>query len=110
MSAGTVLLSRFPSGEGEWQVSPDGGSKAAFSRDSSEIHFVSDRNLYRVSLQTEPEVILGAPELIGRAEEGTHLNGISEEESDRFLATRTVGSIDGNLVVVLGWAAELAGR
>jgi serine/threonine protein kinase len=109
-SAGTVLLTRFPSGEGEWQVSPDGGSNAAFSPGGSEIHFVSDRKLYRVSLQAEPEVFLGAPELIGRAEEGTTLHGTSEEGSGRFLATQTEGSIDGDLVVVLGWAAELAGR
>ncbi|MFT5153050.1 MAG: hypothetical protein ACI841_003049 [Planctomycetota bacterium] len=109
-SGGKILLSRFPSGEGEWQVSPDGGSNAAFSADGSEIHFVSDRELYRVSLQTEPEVILGTPELIGRAEEGTTLHGASEKGSSRFLATQTAGSIDGDLVVVLGWAAELAGR
>ena len=109
-SAGNVLLSRFPSGEGEWQVSPDGGSGGAFSPDGSEITFVDGRNLYRVSLQTEPEVLLGAPELIGRTEEGTNPTVLRETGSGRFLATQTRGATGENLVVVLGWASELAGR
>ncbi len=105
-----VVLTRFPSGEGEWQVSTEGGTDAAFAPDGSAIYFVADRALYRVSLQTEPGVLLGAPELIGRAEEGTHLTGMREKGSDRFLATHAEGSADGNLVVVLGWTSELAGR
>ncbi|MEQ8768293.1 MAG: protein kinase, partial [Planctomycetota bacterium] len=105
-----VVLNRFPSGEGEWQVSTEGGTDAAFAPDGSAIYFVADRALYRVSLQTEPEVQLGAPELLGRAENGTHLTGMRDKGSDRFLATQAVGSADGNLVVVLGWASELAGR
>ncbi len=109
-SAQEVFLTRFPGGEGEWQVSTDGGREAAFSPDGSEIHFVNDRKLYRVSLQTEPDVLLGAPEFIGQAEEGTKLYATSEEGSGRFLATQTLGAIDGDLVVVLGWASELGGR
>ncbi len=55
-------------------------------------------------------MLLGAPEFIGQAEEETWLYGTSEEGSGRFLATQTLGAIDGDLVVVLGWASELGGR
>lgn len=105
-----VVLSRFPSGEGEWQVSTEGGTGGAFAPDGSAIYFVEGRVLYRVSLQTEPEVLLGAPERIGAADEGTELTGMRDENSDRFLATQTTGSADGQLVVVLGWVAELSDR
>ena len=54
--------------------------------------------------------MLGAPEVVGHAEEGTSLTAQREEDGDRFLATRTVGSADGDLIVVLGWASELGGR
>ena len=110
-SAREVFLTRFPSGEGEWQVSIDGAWETAFSPDGSEIHFVDrEQRLYRVTLQTEPEVILGAPELLGQAQDGTTLTGMSAAGSGRFLATQALGSSDGDLVIVLGWAAELAGR
>ena len=105
-----VLLTRFPSGEGEWLVSTEGGREAAFSPDGSSIHVVSDQKLFSVSLRTEPEVELGAPQLVGQAQEGTRLSAASEGGSGRFLATHTLGAVDGDLVIVLGWASELAGR
>ena len=109
-SRGNIFLTRFPSGEGEWQVSPDGGYDAAFSADGSAIHFVHDRHVYSVSLQTDPEVLLGTPEVLGRAEEGVKPTGRSEGSSGRFLASRVAGAEGENLVVVLGWAGELAGK
>ncbi len=109
-SAGDIFLTRFPSGEGEWQVSTDGGYDAAFSPDGSAIHFTHQRHLYRVTLQTDPDVILGTPELLGRADENVKPTGRSAADSGRFLATQVAGSTGQNLVVVLGWARELAGR
>jgi hypothetical protein len=42
-------------GEGEWQVSVDGATSAAFSPDGSKIYYVNRQKLYRITLQTEPE-------------------------------------------------------
>ncbi|MDF1837890.1 MAG: hypothetical protein P1V35_08480, partial [Planctomycetota bacterium] len=108
---GEAFLTHFPSGEGEWQVSINGAMEAEFSPDGSEIHYVNkERELYRVALETDPEPILGPPQLIGQAEEGTTLYGPSEASSGRFLAMQELGSNDGDLVIVLGWASKLAGR
>jgi len=105
------FLTRFPSGEGEWQVSTESGfGPAVFSPDGSEIHFVRGKKLYRVSLQTDPEVVLGAPELIGQADEKTKLFSVSDEGTGRFIAAQSLGSVDENIVVVLGWASAIAGR
>lgn len=110
-NASELFLTRFPSGEGEWQVSIGGAEGAAFSPDGSAIHLVDmDRELYRVALQTEPELTLGTPELLGQAEKGTTLFCSSEDGTGRFLAMQESGSLDGELVVVLGWASKLAGR
>jgi len=109
-SGGKVLLTRFPSGEGEWQVSPDGGWDADFSSDGTAIHFVNERDVYRVSLQTEPDVVLGMPELLGHAEEGMSPTGRSHAKSGRFLASQEMEATGENLVVVLGWTSELMRR
>ncbi len=109
-SDGDLFLTRFPDGEGAWQVSPDGGRDPSFTSDGSAIYFVSDRTLHRVSLRTTPEVELGTPEPLGRPGEGTSLQGVVDEETGRFLATHTEGSTAGDLVVVLDWASELGGR
>jgi dipeptidyl aminopeptidase/acylaminoacyl peptidase len=66
-----VALTRFPSGEGEWLVSVDGGRAAWFEADDSTIYFQRGGTrqgmpleIWSVSFQAEPEVRLGAPELL----------------------------------------------
>ena len=107
---GEALLTRLPSGDGEWLVSIGDVEIAAFSPDGPGIYFVNDEGLYHVSLQTEPEVVLGAPELIGEPEEGTTFTPKKEKGSNRFLVQRASASTGGDLVVVLGWASTLDGR
>ena len=105
-------LTRFPSGEGEWQVSTDGATGVAFAPDDSAIYYV-DRSLrlFRVDLETEPDVVLGSPKLLGQAEVGTQLTArLEARTSERFLAVQSLGAPERRLVVVLDWAAGLAGR
>ncbi len=58
-----VYCTRFPSGEGRWQVSSDGGSQPVWSADGSTVYYTNtDRELIRVSLTREPEIRFGLPE------------------------------------------------
>ncbi len=58
-------------------------------------------------MQTEPELTLSTPEFLGQAEDGMTLYAATDARSGRFVAAREIGSLDGDLVVVLGWASKL---
>jgi serine/threonine-protein kinase len=62
-----VFLTRFPSGEGRWQVSRDGGRAPRWARETGELFFVAGsgperRVLNAVAIQSDPEVLVGTPE------------------------------------------------
>jgi tRNA A-37 threonylcarbamoyl transferase component Bud32/dipeptidyl aminopeptidase/acylaminoacyl peptidase len=59
-----VYLKRFPSGQGKWQVSIDGGAWPQWSADGSELFFAEGREIYAVSVRTDPTLQLGTPEVL----------------------------------------------
>jgi Tol biopolymer transport system component len=102
-----VYLRGFPEGDEVWRVSVDGAESAMFSEDGDEIVYVKEGALFRVSLETEPEVRLGSPEELGELG-GEGLPGFLGGWRDgRMLVADTTGAYGGDLVVVLGWQAEL---
>jgi Tol biopolymer transport system component len=60
-----VFCTQFPSGEGRWQVSGDGGSLPVWSPDGSSVYYRNtDHELIRVSLTREPAIRFGLPEKV----------------------------------------------
>jgi WD40 repeat protein len=105
-----ALLTRFPSGEGEWPVSADGVRSVAFSPEGERIYYATDEGLYAVELRTEPEVELGVPELVGHAGVGVGLTAQRAADSERFLAIPKESPVESNLVVVQDWVSRLEER
>jgi len=56
-----VYLTRFPSGEGKWQVSVDGGRGPRWNPNGRELFFASTNALFFADVQTEPDLVLGTP-------------------------------------------------
>jgi hypothetical protein len=56
-----VYLKRFPSGEGRWQVSLDGGRTPRWSPKGDELYWVDGEGLMVTEVQTLPEITLGTP-------------------------------------------------
>lgn len=68
-----AYLTRFPPDEEVWPVSTDGAENAWFSKDGTEILYLYGKEVFRVALETEPRVRLGAPELLFTVPSGVQL-------------------------------------
>jgi Tol biopolymer transport system component len=102
-----VYLTRFPGGEGKWQISKDGGDRAFWNADGDRIYYRRGRDLMEVSVRGGNSPSLGAPrklfafETLGRGydvvPDGQHF--VMIEETDP--------SAPGpRITVVQDWAAE----
>jgi Tol biopolymer transport system component len=56
-----IYLKRFPSGEGKWQASINGGTRPRWSPKGDELFWILDSNVMVVEIQTQPELTLGTP-------------------------------------------------
>ena len=60
-----VFCTRFPSGEGRWQVSPDGGGRPHWSPEGIAAYYRnSDQELMRVEVTREPSLRFGIPQRV----------------------------------------------
>ncbi len=63
-----VYLTRFPSGQGKWQISTDGGAWPIWSRDGGELLFRAGTGngaaMFAVAVTTTPALQLGVPNLL----------------------------------------------
>ena len=100
-----VALTRFPSGDGEWLVSVDGGGTAWFEAGDEAIYFQrgglregAPLEIWSVTFQSEPEVRLGRPELLFEVDDEL---AVVEYHSPtrRFVGTRRRTSAEHRLVV-----------
>jgi Tol biopolymer transport system component len=111
-----IWLRQFPSGDGRWQVSTNGGGKALWSREGDRIYYWSGDQVFEVPVELQPAVRLGAPRLLfdlaalGMQTAG-RFNCVPTSDPDRFLMLlprkeRFVSPVD--VVVVENWPAEFA--
>jgi Tol biopolymer transport system component len=56
-----VYLTRFPSGEGKWQVSVNGGSRARWDPAGGQLYFTSEDAVLAVDVTETPDLRLGNP-------------------------------------------------
>ncbi len=112
-----VYVRAFPSGEGPWQVSTEGGDQAQWRRDGSELYYLSpDRRLMAVAVNGEGAAFKAAPpKALFRAR--VRAPGIVAVRNDyvvtadgqRFLINKLVDDpAKATITVVVNWAARLA--
>jgi serine/threonine-protein kinase len=59
-----IFLKRFPSGEGKWQASVDGGTDPRWSPLGDELFWADGGDLMVVEVETRPELKLGTPRVL----------------------------------------------
>jgi dipeptidyl aminopeptidase/acylaminoacyl peptidase len=103
-----IYLSRFPSGEGRWQVSVDGGTEMVWSPRGNELFYVDlHRTLFSVPVATQPAVQLGKPQrLFSLREKGLQEYDFAvASDGQRFVMVQGPG--DEALYLLQGWPALL---
>ena len=113
-----VYLRRFPTGEGKWQVSLDGGHWPYWSRDGSRLYYAEDETLMEVEVTTGPTLLLGRPRsLFTRSALAAPLPfgwppGFDVSDDDQrfliFLPMEEDAAPPG-IVVIESWAREFEG-
>ncbi len=114
-----VYIKEFPSGQGKWQVSTQGGFWPRWSGDGSELFYVRGNDLITVPVSYEPTLALGAPRvLFTHAPSGVQrILGWPDAfdvtpDGQRFVflqsADDEADAVDPALVVVQNAARELA--
>jgi serine/threonine-protein kinase len=112
-----IYIKPFPSGEGKWQVSVDGGRWPQWGSEGDKLFFVWDEKLYEVKITTDPALRLSAPRVVidgtehkllleqgygvGR-ERLVAVQKMEREEQDGEEAT-----VQQGIFVVQNWLAEL---
>ena len=102
-----VYLTSFPSGEGKWQATLDGGNAPRWSRDGKQLFYVKDDRLMAVDFQE------GALPHVGSAQ-ALPVNIVSDRillnshsayavTSDGFITTQPVGDTQPTIHLVTNW-------
>jgi len=109
-----VYLARFPSGEGKWQVSVNGGSQPIWSRRGDEIIYRTEDTLMAVPVESGAAPVLGTPvRLFEAGEKGLSLRPRSYDVSpdgQRFITVKRLEKETGRdqLIVITNWFSEFA--
>jgi Tol biopolymer transport system component len=106
-----LYVQPFPEGGRRVQVSQDGSSGAAWSRDGREIKFIGDdgRTMWRVDVTIGAKFTSGAPIRLGQLPAGLVSLALMPD-GQRILAVAPERTGPGSLTVVQHWRAALATR
>ena len=115
-----IYVKRFPSGEGKWQVSNDGGLWPQWSRDGTKVYYRHGAcDIVEVPVETESGLVLGVPRKIVDCSDLklTSLAYRCYAESPDGLqilmlqsVTQDYSNIDVGITVVENWAAEFVSK
>jgi len=111
-----VFLKKFPSGEGKWQVSVNGGSWPRWNGRGDKLFYREGTKLMEVAVAAQPSLTLSTPRQLFS---GEALGLLMYEpirydvaaDGRRFLMVQNAGQGgEASLVVVQNWIAEFGGR
>ena len=113
-----IYLTRFPSGEGKWQVSTNGGSRPRWDADGKALYYQETCNLMEVSVALDPSPALGTPVTVIDCVAVGLVNLFGREfeidiDGSRFLWAKSMTldtgkKIDIGITLVENWAKEFA--
>jgi serine/threonine-protein kinase len=111
-----VYLTRFPSGEGKWQVSIGGGRVPIWDRTGRTLYYKKSQcDIVEVEIETEPTLSLGKPVQLTDCEalrlpKRTFKTFDITPDGERFIIMQAnnqdPGKIDVGITVVQSWATE----
>ena len=110
-----VYVQPFPSLAGRWQVSREGGAGPRWSRDGSELFYMSGDQLYSVPVKPGTEFVPGEPRVLFRVDRPvpTEWNDIYDVSPDGkrflFLVRSKEASKAPRLDVILNFSKRLSG-
>jgi Tol biopolymer transport system component len=108
-----VFLTRFPSGEGRWQVTTEGGRWPRWSADGRSLFFAQQDALFEVPVTDGTEVHLGRARLLftrAPLSRSGHVGGFDvSSDGQRFLIVEPESSVapERSVVIVLNWVPGL---
>ncbi|HSE36104.1 MAG TPA: protein kinase, partial [Blastocatellia bacterium] len=105
-----IYLSPFPSGEGRWQVSVDGGAEMSWSANGDELFYAdTEDTLFSVSVSTQPEIRLGKPQRLFSLREKRLKRFAVTADGQRFVTVHALGdeAVSPALYLLQGWPALL---
>ncbi len=111
-----IYLTRFPSGQGKWQVSVDGGTWPRWNAQGDRIYFRDDQGFTEVEVELGATVQLGTPRrlfdmgTLGFQYWGTSPYGISADGQRFLLVKRLSATGMSGVIVVENWFSEFAER
>jgi len=111
-----VFLKKFPSGEGKWQVSVNGGIWPRWSGRGEKLFYREGTKMMEVSLTTQPSLTLGTPRIVfsGEALGVLMYEPIRYDVSPdgrRLLLVQSAGQGgEASLVLVQNWQTEFQGK
>jgi len=119
-----VYLTRFPTGEGLWQVSSEGGRLPRWAAGTGELFYIAGsgpvtRFLVAVPVESEREVVVGAPERLfavnrGQASLFRLASGYDvSADGSRFVVVRAsgeTGPVVSRMILLENWRRLLDGR
>jgi serine/threonine-protein kinase len=115
-----VYVKRFPSGEGKWQVSIDGGEYPEWGKSGDTIYYRGDGcDIYEVPCKTENNLVLGTPVKIVDCDKSGLVSGGFKSytvagDGERVIMMQAVttnrNTIDVGITVVQNWPFEFAAR
>ena len=106
-----VYVMRFPSGQGRWQVSSEGGSSPRWNGDGTELFFVSGGNMMAVEVSTRGVFRPGNPKALFSASTvgagNLAFNYDVSNDGRRFVVVQNVDEDEAPAItVVQNWYAE----
>jgi Tol biopolymer transport system component len=110
-----VFLTRYPGGEGQWQVGTEGGFSPRWARDRGELFFVagsgpSSRSMVSADVEPSRDPPLGALTRLFRLSGDNRGSDFDVSADGRILLTRPSGGADpsaGRMVLVQNWRSGL---
>jgi serine/threonine protein kinase/Tol biopolymer transport system component len=109
-----IYLTRFPSGEGKWQISTEGGASARWRPDGKEIFYINAQDsLEAVPIGLGSRPVQGASKVLFGGFDfglGSELLYDVGRQGDRILVVREVGELGENpkLMLVQNWYSEFS--
>ena len=106
---GSIVLRRFPSGAGQWQLHSEGGNWLRWSPSGDELFFSDEGGLYAMEIEAGDEVTFDAPRRLFSENDQGLITGLGydvDREGERILCLRPERLERPTMTLVQGWYSE----
>ena len=107
-----IYVKRFPSGEGLWQISSDGGDFVHWSPDGDELFYLQGQNLMGVAIKGTNSLDHGTPRKLFTLLSAPRREYAVTDGGETFILPRPAGNADSpsSIAIVQNWFSEFRDR